>query len=68
MAATNAPEGSRNTKFAALMVVASMASLNVAVTVVVALTPVAALVGVMAVTVGGVVSAPAAVENTTSTQ
>ena len=68
VAAINALEGSRNSKFAALMVVASMASLNVAVTAVVRLTPVAALAGATVVTVGGVVSATTAVENTTSTQ
>jgi hypothetical protein len=47
---------SRNTNELAPMLVASIASLNVAVTVVVLLTPVAPLAGVMAVTVGGVVS------------
>jgi hypothetical protein len=46
-----------------LMVDAFIASLNLAVTLVVVVTPVAPLAGVAAVTVGGVVSAGAAVLN-----
>jgi len=47
---------------------AVIASLNVAVTVDAVVTPVVPFSGVTAVTVGGVVSAPPVVVNTTSTQ
>jgi hypothetical protein len=53
----------RNWKLVVVMVDAVIASLNVAVMGAVRLTPVAPLAGTIAVTVGGVVSAAAAVVN-----
>ena len=51
-----------------LTVAAAIASLNVAVTVVAVATPVAPAAGFLLTTVGGVVSEPPVVLNTTSTQ
>ena len=65
---TTAFVASRSSKVLVLIVVALMASLNVAVTAVVALTPVAPPAGDVALTVGGVVSGPVLVVKTTSTQ
>ena len=57
-----------NWKVVVVTVAGSSASLKVAVTVVLTVTPLAPLVGVRPVTVGGVVSGPALLVNTTSTQ
>ena len=66
---TSVLPGPRSSKVLALTVAASSASLKVAVTVVETGTAVAPLVGVVAVTVGGVVSgATPVVVKTTSTQ
>jgi len=67
VAGTRALVASRNSKVFALMVPALIASLKVALTTVLALTPVAPFAGEVVVTVGGVVSGPVVV-NTTSTQ
>ena len=67
-AGTRVLPASRNSKVAAVMLAGLIASLKVAVTAVVDATPVAPLAGVRPVTVGGVVSGPAVVVNTTSTQ
>ena len=56
LAVTDAPAEVRNVKVFVLIVDASIASLNVAVTFAVPMTPVAPLAGDVAVTVGGVVS------------
>ena len=53
---TGVPDGSRNSKLAAVTVAAAIASLKVAVMLAVLLTPVAPLAGDVDVTVGGVVS------------
>ena len=69
VAGTSALLASRNSKVLALMVAGSIASLKVAVTPVSVATPVAPATGRRAhVTVGGVVSGPVLVANTTSTQ
>ena len=65
---TSAFAASLSCTLAAVIVAASIASLKVAVTVVVRLTPIAPLAGVMALTTGGVVSGATVVEKTTSTQ
>src|SRR5689334_8531084 len=67
VAGTSAFDASRNSNVPVPIVVAFIDSLNVAVTTVATLTPVAPLAGDVVVTVGGVVSGPAGV-NTTSTQ
>ena len=63
VAAIALPPGSRNSNVVASIDDEFIASLNVAVTVVLAATPVAPLAGVTAVTTGGVVSAPVVVVN-----
>ena len=68
MAGTSAFEGSRSSKVVPLIVAAFIASLNVAVTFEPVAMPLAPLAGVVVVTVGGVVSGPTFVMNTTSTR
>ena len=66
--ATSVFPGARSWNVLVLIVVGSMASLNVADTVVVGITLVAALDGFTEVTVGGAVPEPVLVVKTTSTQ
>ena len=67
-AGASAPVESRSSKVVVLIVVSSIGSLKIAVTLLLALTPVAPLVGDVVVTTGGVVSGPIDVAKSTSTQ
>ena len=66
--AASAPVESRSSNVVPLMVAASIGSLKVAVTLLLALTPVALLAGDTVATTGGVVSGPIDVAKRTSTQ